>query len=278
MICRVWSDCTAVSAAGGKSDAGPGSGQGVRQVVPCSASPLRTRPPPRTLMEASHDLVLPSPYTEDLLAQPFLLPDTAAVPFAVTSEDAEEFPVPASAPFTVSLYPEAAPAPAPYWEHCAASLEEVQSAIFSSAATAAPPPAVVAVQRLDTRTDVMTISLGEAEVSSSDTPATRRQKGGRRAKKKSSYKHVPHSEKPAHLVEKRNARERRRVEAVNTAFLRLRRAVPQDNKRGKRVSKVKILSRAIDYILNMQEAIDQHDGVTSSLVYDDRDDDHLFAF
>ena len=231
-------------------------------------------------MEASHDLVLPSPYTEDLLAQPFLLPDTAAVPFAVTSEDAEEFPVSASAPFTVSLYPEAAPAPAPapYWEHCAASLEEVQSAIFSSAATAAPPPAVVAVQRLDTRTDVMTISLGEAEVSSSDTPATRRQKGGRRAKKKSSYKHVPHSEKPAHLVEKRNARERRRVEAVNTAFLRLRRAVPQDNKRGKRVSKVKILSRAIDYILNMQEAIDQHDGVTSSLVYDDRDDDHLFAF
>ena len=93
-------------------------------------------------MEASHDLVLPSPYTEDLLAQPFLLPDTAAVPFAVTSEDAEEFPVSASAPFTVSLYPEAAPAPAPYWEHCAASLEEVQSAIFSSAATAAPPPAV----------------------------------------------------------------------------------------------------------------------------------------
>ena len=35
-------------------------------------------------MEASHDLVLPSPYTEDLLAQPFLLPDTATVPFDVT--------------------------------------------------------------------------------------------------------------------------------------------------------------------------------------------------
>ena len=100
----------------------------------------------------------------------------------------------------------------------------------------------------------------------------------RKPKKKSTYKHIPHREKPAHLVEKRNARERRRVEAVNGAFLRLRRAVPVDNKRGKRVSKVKILTRAIDYILNMKDAIDNHDGVSSHYVYDDKDDDQLFAF
>ena len=105
----------------------------------------------------------------------------------------------------------------------------------------------------------------------------RRQRREKKCKKKSAYKHVPHSEKPAHLVAKRNARERRRVEAVNTAFLTLRKAIPLDNKRGKRVSKVKILQRAIDYILNMKDAINQHDGLHSH-VYDDKDDDHLFAF
>ncbi len=36
--------------------------------------------------------------------------------------------------------------------------------------------------------------------------------------------------KPPHLVAKRNARERRRVHAVNLAFLKLRRAVPFENK------------------------------------------------
>lgn len=35
-------------------------------------------------------------------------------------------------------------------------------------------------------------------------------------------------------------RERRRVEAVNSAFVKLRRTVPIENKRGKRVSKVHI--------------------------------------
>ena len=43
----------------------------------------------------------------------------------------------------------------------------------------------------------------------------------RKGKKKSAYRHVPHSEKPAHLVAKRNARERRRVEAVNAAFVKV---------------------------------------------------------
>lgn len=55
-------------------------------------------------------------------------------------------------------------------------------------------------------------------------------KGVRKRRKKSSYKHVPHAEKPAHLVEKRNARERKRVHAVNLAFVRLRKAMPFENK------------------------------------------------
>jgi hypothetical protein len=52
----------------------------------------------------------------------------------------------------------------------------------------------------------------------------------RRKKKKSSYKHVPHAVKPPHLVAKRNARERNRVHAVNLAFVRLRKAIPFENK------------------------------------------------
>lgn len=75
---------------------------------------------------------------------------------------------------------------------------------------------------------------------------------------KSAYKHVPHSEKPAHLVAKRNARERRRVQAVNNAFLRLRRHVPTESKH-KRLSKVKTLRLAIEYIRKLSEMIVNHD-------------------
>ncbi|XP_030754852.1 achaete-scute complex protein T3-like [Sitophilus oryzae] len=63
-----------------------------------------------------------------------------------------------------------------------------------------------------------------------------------------SYKHVPHSERPPQVVEKRNARERRRVQAVNSAFVKLRNAIPIQNSRGKRISKVKTLLHAIEYI------------------------------
>ena len=75
---------------------------------------------------------------------------------------------------------------------------------------------------------------------------------------KSAYKHVPHSEKPPHLVAKRNARERRRVQAVNNAFLRLRRHVPSES-RHKRLSKVKTLRLAIEYIRKLSEMIINHD-------------------
>ena len=68
---------------------------------------------------------------------------------------------------------------------------------------------------------------------------------------KSVYKHIPHREKPPHLVARRNARERRRVQAVNNAFAKLRKAVPIEN-RSKRLSKVKTLQRAIEYIEALQ--------------------------
>ena len=59
----------------------------------------------------------------------------------------------------------------------------------------------------------------------------------RRSGSRSTYKHIPHREKAPHLVARRNARERRRVQAVNSAFTRLRRIVPYENKH-KRLSKV----------------------------------------
>ncbi len=79
-----------------------------------------------------------------------------------------------------------------------------------------------------------------------------------RRSSKSSYKHVPHREKSPHLVARRNARERRRVQAVNNAFLRLRRHVPHEN-RHKRLSKVKTLRIAIEYINYLQRMISDYD-------------------
>lgn len=43
--------------------------------------------------------------------------------------------------------------------------------------------------------------------------------------------HVPHKDKPPQVVARRNARERRRVHAVNMAFVRLRKMIPIQNSR-----------------------------------------------
>lgn len=53
---------------------------------------------------------------------------------------------------------------------------------------------------------------------------------------------------------KRNARERRRVQAVNQAFYKLRKCIPIEN-RNKRVSKVKTLQFAIDYIRKLERIL-----------------------
>ncbi|XP_059142085.1 helix-loop-helix protein 4-like [Physella acuta] len=91
-------------------------------------------------------------------------------------------------------------------------------------------------------------------------PRQLKTKSRHRNDKKSNYKHVPHSLKPAHLVAKRNARERSRVQAVNLAFSRLRKHVPFEP-RHKRLSKVKTLRVAIDYIQHLQQLIDRHDNI-----------------
>ena len=83
-------------------------------------------------------------------------------------------------------------------------------------------------------------------------------KGAKKYGGKSSYRHVPHCQKPPHLVAKRNARERRRVEAVNNAFHKLRKHVNFESKQ-KRLSKVKTLRVAIDYIHKLQKMIQEHD-------------------
>lgn len=43
--------------------------------------------------------------------------------------------------------------------------------------------------------------------------------------------HVPYKDKPPQAVARRNARERRRVHAVNMAFVRLRKMIPIENSR-----------------------------------------------
>ena len=43
-------------------------------------------------------------------------------------------------------------------------------------------------------------------------------------------KHAAQKEKPVHLVQRRNARERRRVQAVNVAFSRLSKVVPLETR------------------------------------------------
>ncbi|KAJ8952427.1 hypothetical protein NQ318_014519 [Aromia moschata] len=76
-------------------------------------------------------------------------------------------------------------------------------------------------------------------------------------RKNCAYRHVPHKDKPPQVVARRNARERRRVQAVNTAFVRLRKAVPVQNTRGKRISKVKTLQNAIEYIRALQRILQE---------------------
>jgi hypothetical protein len=75
---------------------------------------------------------------------------------------------------------------------------------------------------------------GSAFINNSSSRSPRSRESSRMKKTRvtaGTYKHVPHHNKPPQLVARRNARERRRVQAVNTAFSRLRKVVPIDSNR-----------------------------------------------
>lgn len=63
------------------------------------------------------------------------------------------------------------------------------------------------------------------------------------------------------LIERRNQRERVRVRAVNEAFARLRQVVPATRFSPKRVSKVKTLKRALEYIGDLQRRLATFEGM-----------------
>lgn len=78
--------------------------------------------------------------------------------------------------------------------------------------------------------------------------------GIRRSRKRFPIDGSNHASK-THKIEKRNARERCRVRAVNDAFGRLRRLIPVIKARRKRVSKVKTLRKAVQYIIELQQLL-----------------------
>jgi hypothetical protein len=75
-------------------------------------------------------------------------------------------------------------------------------------------------------------------------------------------KHIPHHLRPQDIVEKRNTRERRRVQDVNQTFLLLKSLLPfdtnidnKDQLNSPRISKVCTLRKAIDYIEALQNML-----------------------
>ena len=72
-------------------------------------------------------------------------------------------------------------------------------------------------------------------------------------------KHIPHHMQPSHLVQKRNARERKRVDAVNDEFAKLRRLIPLSAATCKRISKENILHFSIAYIRGLQRMLREDD-------------------
>ncbi len=75
-----------------------------------------------------------------------------------------------------------------------------------------------------------------------------------RGRKRTATSRLPAKLKEPAAVARRNARERRRVKMVNDGFLRLRKHVPTDPK-NKKLSKVKNLRLAIDYIKHLQQLL-----------------------
>ena len=108
-----------------------------------------------------------------------------------------------------------------------------------------------------------------------------------RGRKRTAQSRLPAKLKEPAAVARRNARERRRVKMVNDGFLRLRRHVPTEPK-NKKLSKVKTLRLAIEYIDHLQQLLQtdtssskqlgSHQSIVNSFTaqltdYDDLDDD-----
>lgn len=89
---------------------------------------------------------------------------------------------------------------------------------------------------------------------------------GTRRKEVRKPKNVTKRREKHHVVEKRNARERQRVQTVNSAFVRLRKAIPTENPRGKRISKVKTLQKAIAYIRGLEKLLEEDDYYQSGYI------------
>lgn len=88
-----------------------------------------------------------------------------------------------------------------------------------------------------------------------DQPIQQKKSNQRRSK------HVPHRLRPAHLVEQRNTRERRRVHDVNQAFQILQTLLPfdeSDQTPTSRISKVRTLRTAVFYIDALQRMLHQN--------------------
>ena len=95
------------------------------------------------------------------------------------------------------------------------------------------------------------------------------------SKKKSTRrsKHIPHRLRPQHIVERRNRRERLRVQDVNQAFYMLQQLLPFDSnstttttrndnqerlnmtQNSSRISKARTLRKAVDYIEALQKML-----------------------
>ncbi|XP_025422036.1 protein lin-32-like isoform X2 [Sipha flava] len=107
-------------------------------------------------------------------------------------------------------------------------------------------------------------SLGSTSTGGGQKPGSSKGKGAARSKD------TPAGQKPAQVVARRNARERRRVQAVNWAFSRLRKVVPLEENKSKRMSKVKTLQLAIEYINQLQGVL----SLQNSPVHNHPEPDH----
>ena len=81
------------------------------------------------------------------------------------------------------------------------------------------------------------------------------QAGGRKKRR-----YVPHSLRTTDSVNKRNARERRRMQRFNDAFDALKSRLPQLKNAKKRVAKERIMREAVDYIRHLSGVL----GIVSS--------------